>query len=239
MNQKTSELAKAKNRINAAIVAGTISGTLTLILSLANIGGLNSFNLIDVAIAYGLSYGIYRKSRVCAVLLFAYFVLSKLEQISTGNFTGWPIALIFAYCFFLGIWGTFTFHKLQTASASSLKQPYEPEPAESFPERFILHLSTGKDLELQPGTRLTMSNIPGLETLTSDDPTVAEVSRNPQQPLMLGLKNHSTQIWRVTTATGKLVPINPGENVRLHVGTRINFIGFLVGEISAPFRYQS
>ena len=61
---------------------------------------------------------------------------------------------------------------------------------------------------------------------------VAEVTQNPRDPSIWGLKNLSTNKWTSTTADGTIQEIEPGRNVRLAVGTHINF-GATEGEIRA------
>jgi serine/threonine-protein kinase len=68
--------------------------------------------LIDVALILGLTYGIYRKSRVCALLMLVYFLISKLimiEHDSKGS--GLVMAVIFLYYYVQGVLGTFAYHK--------------------------------------------------------------------------------------------------------------------------------
>jgi hypothetical protein len=242
MDNNSSPFLNAINSIRTAVIAGGISGTITLILSLIGWGGFNLYNLLDVGLIYGLSFGIYRKSRICAVILFIYFIASKIVVfVETQNFSGFPIALIFAYCFYRGIWGTFKFHKLKSPPVPSLDHQqtiaegiaWQPQRSQ---EVFVLHLSIGKDLVLLPETRLMMGSIPGLEVSdpSSGDRAVAEVTRNPQQPSVLGLKNCSHLSWGVTTAEGKAHQIQAGKSIKLEVGTRITFAGSLVGEIRQP-----
>ena len=102
-------------KIRNAAVAGAISGGLTLLLTVLTLGNvhlvsfINAWQFIDVALIAGLAYGIYRKSRACAVILFLYFVAS------TGKASGLVLALVFFYYYALGIQGTFEYHKLRRA----------------------------------------------------------------------------------------------------------------------------
>ena len=76
----------ALKHIKHAWVAGVISGSMTLLLvAIAASGstvvaelGVDWWILIDVVTVFGLSLGIYKKSRVCALLMFIYFVGSKI-----------------------------------------------------------------------------------------------------------------------------------------------------------------
>jgi hypothetical protein len=74
-------------KIKGAWIAGVLSGCITLALALwtmtgASIPGWGPEMIIDAGLAFGLAYGIYRKSRTCAVILLAYFVISKVMIIS-------------------------------------------------------------------------------------------------------------------------------------------------------------
>jgi hypothetical protein len=106
-------------KIKNAWVAAVISGSITLIFTLVamagtSIMGLGAANLVDVVFIYGLAFGIYRKSRTCAVVMLVYFVGSKILQMEqTGAPSGIFLAVIFAYYFAMGIAGTFQYHKLK------------------------------------------------------------------------------------------------------------------------------
>jgi serine/threonine-protein kinase len=105
-------------KIKHAWVAAVISGCITLVVTLVamsgtDILGFSAWELIDVALIFGLAFGIYKKSRACAVIMFVYFIASKiLLMMQTGRPTGVPLAIIFAYYFWQGIAGTFAYHKL-------------------------------------------------------------------------------------------------------------------------------
>jgi len=105
-------------QIKNAWIAGAISGCLTLVITLISLSGtkalgFNAWNFIDVVLIFGLTFGIYKKSRVCAVLMFIYFVASKiLIAVETGQFSGSIMAIIFIYYYAHGIAGTFAYHKL-------------------------------------------------------------------------------------------------------------------------------
>jgi serine/threonine-protein kinase len=108
---------KVQKQIRNAWIAGTISGTITLAVVLfamagANILGFSAWQLIDVALIFALTFGIYRKSRVCAVVMLIYFIISKAMLITqAGSSTGIITALIFLYYYGYGVAGTFAYHK--------------------------------------------------------------------------------------------------------------------------------
>jgi serine/threonine-protein kinase len=103
--------------IKSGWIAGLISIGITMIFILlsifgTSIMGINAWGLIDVGLMAGLTYGVYRKSRTCAVLLLAFFVLSKIAMwVQAGSPSGWIMALIFAWYFFQGASGTFQYHR--------------------------------------------------------------------------------------------------------------------------------
>jgi hypothetical protein len=105
--------------IRGAWVAGLISGCVTLAITLFSIfgsaiGGIGAENLVDVALIFGLTYGICKKSRACAIGLLVYFVVSKIFlMVETGKPTGLWLGLVFTYYFALGIRGTFAYQRLR------------------------------------------------------------------------------------------------------------------------------
>jgi len=60
--------------------------------------------------------------------------------------------------------------------------------------------------------------------------SIAELSRNPSNPDIWGLKNISDRSWKVTKPDGTAIEVPPGKNVALGKGIRINF-GRSEGEI--------
>lgn len=109
-------------KIKGAWIAALISGMMTLIVTLVAISGnrmlgFGPMNVLDVVLIFGLAYGIYRKSRTCAVLMFAYFAISKIMLFAqTRQASGIVFGLIFLYFFGRGVVGTFEYHKLRKGS---------------------------------------------------------------------------------------------------------------------------
>jgi hypothetical protein len=113
------ELELAENRIKNAYIGGVIIGAVTLLFTIVaitygdNMLGLDAWALLDVVLIFGLTFGVYKKSRVCAVLLFLYFVVSKIILfMETGKPVGLIVAFIFGYHLFRGAQGTITYHKV-------------------------------------------------------------------------------------------------------------------------------
>ena len=120
--QVSGDLAKANKKIKGAWIAGIFSGSITLFSTLVEvlnggigILGLNStrWNILDALLLYGLSFGIYKKNRLCAIALFTYFVFPKTWMyVESGNYRVFIIAIVFAVFLFRGIIGTFAYRRL-------------------------------------------------------------------------------------------------------------------------------
>jgi hypothetical protein len=86
---------------------------------------------------------------------------------------------------------------------------------------FALKLSTGSSLVLVENQPLTSRDLPGL--VTQRGVPVATVTRHPQDPSVLGLKNLTASTWNVLLPNGSRSTVEPQRNVRLARGTRIDF----------------
>jgi serine/threonine-protein kinase len=108
---------KILGMIKNAWIAALVSAGITFLLVLAAIFGkpilgISAWELIDVALILGLAFGIYKKSRACAVIMLVYFIFAKIFlTVSTGTITGLPMALVFIYFYWQGVAGTFAYHK--------------------------------------------------------------------------------------------------------------------------------
>lgn len=114
---------KARRSITVAWITAVISGTWGLAAILGVFGGgvfgvFDVWSLASVALTYALAFGIYRKSRTCAVLMLVAFVYGQLrmrllfdieERILT---TLGP--LIIVYLLAQGVRGTFVYHRVNT-----------------------------------------------------------------------------------------------------------------------------
>ena len=104
-------------------MAASICAGLTLVLSvLAAVGvttlpGYDAWNLIDVAILAGLAYGVWRRSRVCAVLLLLYGIANEvlLAFDETARFS--LLRIVFIYFYFRGAIQIFRDHRSRAAGA--------------------------------------------------------------------------------------------------------------------------
>ena len=70
--------------------------------------------------------------------------------------------------------------------------------------------------------RLRETQIPGTVSAAGDG-FVAEVSHNPKDPKILGIKNLSSATWHYASPAGKEVALPPGKSVKLVHGARISF----------------
>jgi serine/threonine-protein kinase len=106
-------------KIKHGWVAALISAGITLIVTLVAISGteilgFSAWELIDVGLILGFAFGIYKKSRACAVLMLIYFIISKIIIMAeTGKPSGIVLAIVFGYYFWQGVSGTFAYHKLK------------------------------------------------------------------------------------------------------------------------------
>lgn len=105
-------------KIRNAWIAGLVSAAVTLIFVLIAVAGtsligMSVYQLFDVAVILGLAFGIYKKSRICAVLMLAYFVWAKIVLIRLGhaNGSGLFMAAVFFYFYLQGVIGTFAYHR--------------------------------------------------------------------------------------------------------------------------------
>jgi Ca-activated chloride channel family protein len=104
------------------------------------------------------------------------------------------------------------------------------QPPRIGPAPFHLRLSTGGSVALDDGVKLGEETVPSLRP-GSGDGVVAEVSRNPNNPTVLGLRNLSQQTWTATLVGGDRRQIEAGKTIRLAVGTKIDF-GGITGEVA-------
>ncbi|MHC4260397.1 MAG: hypothetical protein ACYSTF_08330 [Planctomycetota bacterium] len=129
------DVIKANKAIRSAGIAAIVSGVLTVIVSVIvglghSIAGMSVWGVVDGLVILGLAYGIFKKSRACAVIMLVYWVACKIVYFIEGNTQGLPIAVLFAYFFLQGVIGTFTYHKETERKDSQedkqIHQPFTP-----------------------------------------------------------------------------------------------------------------
>jgi hypothetical protein len=117
-------LPQAKTRIRNAWLAGIVTAVMTLFASIlplfgATMDGFNLWNLTDFALIAGLTVGISLKSRACALIMLAYFVISKAMLVArTAEAADAVLGAILAYLYFEGVRGTFAWRRLERAGTA-------------------------------------------------------------------------------------------------------------------------
>jgi hypothetical protein len=117
-------LPQAKARIRNAWLAGIATALMTLFASVlplfgASVDGFNLWNLTDFVLIAGLTVGIAMKSRACALIMLAYFVVSKALLVArTAEAADAVLGAIFAYLYFEGVRGTFAWRRMARAGSA-------------------------------------------------------------------------------------------------------------------------
>jgi serine/threonine-protein kinase len=115
----------------SAMIAAILAGFATLALIIvsqvsknaANYG-FNLWNLLDVALFWGLAFGLFKRSRTCAIILLIYNLLNRLDMWRRTHDIGIAIgglALVFMILYFLGVLGTFAHHSIKKEAAGENK----------------------------------------------------------------------------------------------------------------------
>ncbi|MGO9263702.1 MAG: hypothetical protein ACLQBA_02250 [Candidatus Binataceae bacterium] len=103
--------------ITVAWIAAGLSSLLTGFFAYQSAAQLNPRNFVDAALLLGFAYGIFRKSRICAILWFAYYVIDQIALITIMHAAVTPDGLagtaIFVMLCLMGIVGTFAWHRKQ------------------------------------------------------------------------------------------------------------------------------
>lgn len=125
------DMEKAEKAIRGGAVAGFIVAGITTLITLIAMQGIGGerlaywndpFVFADVALVAALSFGLLRRSRICALLLFLYFLLAKIViAMETGQMQGPVMAVIVLWFFGRAVWGTFAWHRLQAAGNPDYK----------------------------------------------------------------------------------------------------------------------
>ena len=111
-----------KNGWIAAIISGVVTLGVTVFAMLSQEGHIqqiwDAWSLIDVALVFALAYGISRKSRVAATIMFVYFLLAKIFiMMQSGQAQGIVVGTIFLYFYFRAMVATYQYHRLTAAGA--------------------------------------------------------------------------------------------------------------------------
>lgn len=120
MDKETAISATRRGAV-AACISGGMTILIYLIASLTQAGdgpALAFYNdptvIIDIILIFVLAWFIYKKSRVAAILMFAYFIFAKIYMaVAEEQFSGLFVGAIFLFFFGRAIWGAFAFHKIE------------------------------------------------------------------------------------------------------------------------------
>ena len=105
--------ASARAVARQAMWASLIVAGITAVVSQMQVLGLNNWALVDVALFALIAYGIYRMSRVSAILGLLLFIVERVLMFQTSGRTGGLVALALLVAFIHGVRGTFGFHRLR------------------------------------------------------------------------------------------------------------------------------
>jgi len=98
--------------MKVAWIAGVVLGAITLII-IGGLLGYNLYNTIGIIFIFGLFYGMYKKSRICAIILLLFSVVHNIYFIIIGiNPLGIIIDLLITFFFAYCVYGTFVYHKI-------------------------------------------------------------------------------------------------------------------------------
>jgi len=119
--KETKDLESANQLIRLAFWTAIIGASITLVLSVVACFGysvlglvVTPLGLVHAVVIFALAYGIHKRSRICAVITFVYFVVSKIVQcVEIGNEKPIYWGILFGFFLFQGIRGTFAYHRLR------------------------------------------------------------------------------------------------------------------------------
>jgi hypothetical protein len=117
-SQQQSVPIQTLRRIRNGWIAGVaLAGVMTLValgqLPARSIVQSHSWIFLHVALAYGLTIGLYYKNRSCAMLLLLYYVVTRLMIMAQTQKVGGVIStLLFLYFLSQGVLGTIEYHRI-------------------------------------------------------------------------------------------------------------------------------
>jgi serine/threonine-protein kinase len=124
---ESSAKGKALKHIRNAWIAALVSTTTTLGLaafaasggSVPGVKGISAWSFIDAVIMAGVTFGIYKRSRACAVFMLGYFIVSLIVlSLANGRYAGGIIAPLFLYFYARGAQGTYAWHAADSTAAT-------------------------------------------------------------------------------------------------------------------------
>lgn len=111
----------------AAVVTAAITLVVTLIALASNDEGRlatwnDPFIFFDVVLVCVCAFGIYKKSRAAALIMFFYFIFSKIVMwAELGKPSAIIMSLVFIYLYGKAVQGTFAFHKIEKQENSNYR----------------------------------------------------------------------------------------------------------------------
>lgn len=126
-HKQDSRYVDAMKKIKAGWITGVVLGVLTFLIVTVVVWagvdflGIGAFMYIDVLIIFGLAFGIFFKSRTCAVLMVIYYIVSKLLMIAEmgapKNIAGLALPIAITIIYIQAVVGTFKYHELKAEAA--------------------------------------------------------------------------------------------------------------------------
>ncbi len=116
------DYAKAQKGVKQAAIVAFVSAAMTFALVLSALlldakGRLEAWNdplnFFDAALIAGLGFAVLRYSRTAALVLFLYFLISKVVSAPGLDHTHQLLGWVFLYFFWKGIRGSFAYHALR------------------------------------------------------------------------------------------------------------------------------
>lgn len=116
-NAKVELPAKIQEKISLGVVTGimlTLFSARQTILGWGSSNGIDSYTLIYTLALGGLTFGLFKHNRTCAILLLGVFGIDKILGVIDGmSLVSLVLPAIFACLLLRGIIGTFAAHTLQ------------------------------------------------------------------------------------------------------------------------------
>ncbi len=152
---RSDDTTSADRLICNALIAAIIAGVLDLIADITNFYEImtevdlgywafvvqNTFDvyyfggILGIILSFGLAFGIYKKSRICAIFLFAYCLCSGAITIASGQRTDSIAVNVLTvgllYFFLEGIRGAFKHHKITISEVTQSRQCNRSEMKDS------------------------------------------------------------------------------------------------------------
>ncbi|MCI0613110.1 hypothetical protein L0244_08985 [bacterium] len=116
MTEVNHAIERALRYIKEAYIAGIIFGSFNAVFVIVATaeGDKDQFlRLLDSLFCYVMSYGIYRKSRICTVLLFLYCIAFIISGFILPTSAVAFLVFVLAFVVARGVLGTFRYHKLK------------------------------------------------------------------------------------------------------------------------------